>query len=81
MSREAQLMTIPMGQSPRPCSRGCGTLIYFARHPNTNNWHPVTLNDPRAIAPTDSTNGFGITHFADCEVVIAERRRDKLAVI
>lgn len=61
---------IPSGTPAAKC-RGlnCGRTIYHVLHPTTRRPHPVSVNpekDPACVAPTATTPGLGISHFADC---------------
>lgn len=59
------LVAIPAGAKPQICF-GCNATIYFAPSVNRGRPTPVSLKDPRAIAPTEDRAGQGINHFIDC---------------
>jgi hypothetical protein len=73
-SRPVRWIPIPPGQIGTPC-RSCGQLIYFSEeNPKTRKKSPVSIKHASAFAPTSTTYGQGISHFADCPHAAQHRK-------
>lgn len=64
--RERVTVFIPIAAGARQVRCTCGDFIFWGVHPTTHNPHPVSMKHAQAIAPTSTTWGQGITHYADC---------------
>ena len=80
-SRPVRWTALPPGQVGVPCRYNCGKIIYFsAVNPKTGKKQPVDLSHAGSVAPTSTTWGQGVAHWANCPAARADalRRRQGL---
>jgi len=73
-ARPAQFLPIAPGSRLVRC-RWCPKFVYWSGHPSTGKPHPISVDThPASCAPTSTTFGQGVTHWADCAGAAARRK-------